>query len=93
MGDQPNTRPLPTQDITTQKHADTHPCLKQDSNLRSQCSSGHRQCNTHIGNNNQKGRNTKKNKFSSVEKQFQNTKDSYNKRLMYLLANEELYFH
>jgi hypothetical protein len=37
--DQPDARPLPTQDNTTQKHADTHPCPKQDSNLRSQCSS------------------------------------------------------
>jgi hypothetical protein len=36
-GDQPDIRPLPTQDNTTQKHADTHPCPKQDSNLRSQC--------------------------------------------------------
>jgi hypothetical protein len=42
-GDQPDSRPLPTQDNTTQKHADTHPCTKQDSNLRSQCSSGRRQ--------------------------------------------------
>jgi len=32
-----------TQDNTTQKHADTHPCPEQDSNLRSQCSSGRRQ--------------------------------------------------
>jgi hypothetical protein len=29
-GDQPDARPLPTQDNTTQKHADTHPCPKQD---------------------------------------------------------------
>jgi hypothetical protein len=42
-GDQPDARPLPTQDNTTQKHGDTHPCPKQDSNLRSQCSSGRRQ--------------------------------------------------
>jgi hypothetical protein len=42
-GDQPNTRPLPTQDNTTQKHTNTHPCPKQDSNLWSQCSSSHRQ--------------------------------------------------
>jgi hypothetical protein len=39
-GDQPDVRPLPTQDNTTQKHADTHPCPKQYSNLRSQCPSG-----------------------------------------------------
>jgi hypothetical protein len=32
-GDQPDARPLPTQVNTTQKHADTHPCPKQDSNL------------------------------------------------------------
>jgi hypothetical protein len=37
------SRPLPTQDNRTQKHADTHPCPKHDSNLRSQCSSGRRQ--------------------------------------------------
>jgi hypothetical protein len=41
--DQPNARPLPTQDNTTQKHADTHPCPKKDLNLRSQCSSDRRQ--------------------------------------------------
>jgi len=29
MGDQPITRPLPTQDSTTQKNADIQPCLKQ----------------------------------------------------------------
>jgi hypothetical protein len=32
-----------TQDNTTQKNADTHPCLEWDSNLWSQCSSGRRQ--------------------------------------------------
>jgi hypothetical protein len=32
-GDQPDARPLPTQDNTTQKHTDTHPCPKQDLNL------------------------------------------------------------
>jgi hypothetical protein len=37
-GDQPDARLLPTQDNTTEKHADTHPCPKQDSNLRSQYS-------------------------------------------------------
>jgi hypothetical protein len=42
-GDQPDARPVPTQDNTTQKHTDTHPCLKQDSNLRFQRSSGRRQ--------------------------------------------------
>jgi hypothetical protein len=26
-GDQPGAMPLPTQDDTTQKNADTHPCL------------------------------------------------------------------
>jgi hypothetical protein len=41
-GDQPNARPLPTH-RTAQKNADTHPCLKWDSNPRSQCSSGQRQ--------------------------------------------------
>jgi hypothetical protein len=41
--DQPDARPLPTQDNTTQKHADKHPCSEQDSNLRSQCSSGRSQ--------------------------------------------------
>jgi hypothetical protein len=28
-GDQPDARHLPTQDNTTQKHMDTHPCPKQ----------------------------------------------------------------
>jgi hypothetical protein len=42
-GDQPDARPLPTQDNATQKNADTHPCLEWDSNSRSQCSSGRRQ--------------------------------------------------
>jgi hypothetical protein len=32
---QPVARPLPTQDNTTQKDADKHPCLKRDSNPRS----------------------------------------------------------
>jgi hypothetical protein len=31
--DQPDARPLPTEDNTTQKHMDTHPCPKQDSNM------------------------------------------------------------
>jgi hypothetical protein len=31
-GDQPVARSLPTQDKTTQKNADTHPCFDQDSN-------------------------------------------------------------
>jgi hypothetical protein len=31
-GVQPDARPLPTQDNTTQKNAGTHPCLEQDSN-------------------------------------------------------------
>jgi hypothetical protein len=39
-GDQPEARPLPTQDNTTQKNADTHACFNWDSNPRSQCSSG-----------------------------------------------------
>jgi hypothetical protein len=34
--DQPDARPLPTQDSTTQKHKDKHPCHKRDSNPRSQ---------------------------------------------------------
>jgi hypothetical protein len=42
LGDQSNTRPL-LKHRTTQKHADTHPCPEQDLNLRSQCSSCHRQ--------------------------------------------------
>jgi hypothetical protein len=42
-GDQPDAKPLPTQDNTTQENADTHPCLEQDSKSRSQCSSGRRQ--------------------------------------------------
>jgi hypothetical protein len=42
-GDQPDARPLPTQDNITQKKEDTHPCFERDSNPRSQCSSGHRQ--------------------------------------------------
>jgi hypothetical protein len=32
--DRPVTKPLPTQDSTTQKNADTHPCLERDSKLR-----------------------------------------------------------
>jgi hypothetical protein len=43
MGDQCNTKPLPTWDNTTQKNTDTHPCLKWDSNPWSQCSSCKRQ--------------------------------------------------
>jgi hypothetical protein len=43
VGDQSSAMPLPTQDNTTQKDADKHPCPKQYSNLRSQCSSGRRQ--------------------------------------------------
>jgi len=39
-GDWPITRPLPTQNSTTQKNADTHPCLEWDSNPRSQCLRG-----------------------------------------------------
>jgi len=42
MGDQPVTRPLPTQDSTTQKNTDTHSCLEWDSNPQSQCLSGWR---------------------------------------------------
>jgi hypothetical protein len=42
-GDQPDARPLPTQDNTTQKNADKHPYPEWDSNPRSQCSSGRRQ--------------------------------------------------
>jgi hypothetical protein len=34
MSDQPVARPLPTQDNTTQKDADKHPCLERDSNPR-----------------------------------------------------------
>jgi hypothetical protein len=42
-GDQPDARPLPTQDNTTQKNADTYPCLKEDTNAGSQCLSDRRQ--------------------------------------------------
>jgi hypothetical protein len=42
-GISPAPRPLPTQDNTTQRNTDTHPCPEQDSNLQSQCSSGRRQ--------------------------------------------------
>jgi hypothetical protein len=35
-GDQPNARPLPTQDNTTQKNADTHPRSERDLNTWSQ---------------------------------------------------------
>jgi hypothetical protein len=42
-GISPSPRPLPTEDNTTQRNTDTHPCPEQDSNLRSQCSSGRRQ--------------------------------------------------
>jgi hypothetical protein len=42
-GDNPDARPIPSQDNTTQKNADTHPCPGRNSNLRSQCSSGRRQ--------------------------------------------------
>jgi hypothetical protein len=38
--DQPVARPLPTQDNTTQKDADRHPCLERDSNPRSQQPTG-----------------------------------------------------
>jgi len=31
--DKRNARPLPTQDNRIKKHADTHPCPKQDSNV------------------------------------------------------------
>jgi hypothetical protein len=43
-GISPAPRPLPTQDNTTQRNTDTHPCPEQDSNLWSQCSNGRRQC-------------------------------------------------
>jgi hypothetical protein len=42
-GERPDARPPPTQDNTTQKNVDIHPCLEWDSNLRTQCSSGRRQ--------------------------------------------------
>jgi hypothetical protein len=42
-GDRPDARPLPTQDNTIQRNADTHLCPEQDSNLRSQHSSDRRQ--------------------------------------------------
>jgi len=45
-GDRPDSRPLPTQDNITQKNADTQ-CLEWDSNPRSQCSIGRRQCMPH----------------------------------------------
>jgi hypothetical protein len=31
-GDQPDARPLPTQDNTNRINAGTHPCLERDSN-------------------------------------------------------------
>jgi len=37
-GDQPVARSLPTQNSTTHKNADTHPCPERDSNTWSQCS-------------------------------------------------------
>jgi len=37
MGDQPNARPLPTQDNTTQKNEDLQPCLERNTNPQSQC--------------------------------------------------------
>jgi hypothetical protein len=40
MSDQPVARPLPTQDNTTQKDADKHPCFEWDSNPRSQQPTG-----------------------------------------------------
>jgi hypothetical protein len=43
-GDQPNERPLPAHDSTTQKDVNKHPCLKRDSNSRFQCSSGDDPC-------------------------------------------------
>jgi len=42
-GDQPDARPLPTQNNTIHKNADTHPYLERDSKPLSQCSSGRRQ--------------------------------------------------
>jgi hypothetical protein len=42
--DRPDARPLPTQDNTTHRNADTHPCPEQDSNLWSQHPSDRRQC-------------------------------------------------
>jgi hypothetical protein len=42
-GISPAPRPLSTHRTTqTHRNADTHPCPEQDSNLRSQCSSGRR---------------------------------------------------
>jgi hypothetical protein len=38
----PSQMPLSTQDNTTQKDADKHPCLEKDSNPRSQCPSDQR---------------------------------------------------
>jgi hypothetical protein len=43
LGDQSNARPLPTHRTTQHRNTQTHPCPEQDSNLRSQCSSGRRQ--------------------------------------------------
>jgi hypothetical protein len=42
-GDRPDARPLPTQDNTTQKNADTHPCPEQNSNSQYKCSGFRRQ--------------------------------------------------
>jgi hypothetical protein len=41
-GDQPDSRPLPTQGNANRINADKHPCFEWDSNPRSQCSSGRR---------------------------------------------------
>jgi hypothetical protein len=43
MRDRPDTRPLPTQDNTTQRNANIHSYSEQDSNLQSQHSSDRRQ--------------------------------------------------
>jgi len=40
--DQPITRPLPTQNSTTQKNVDIHLCLEQNFNVQSQYSGGPR---------------------------------------------------
>jgi hypothetical protein len=43
IGDQPDARPLPTQDNTNRTNAEKHSCLEWDSNPRFQCSSERRQ--------------------------------------------------
>jgi hypothetical protein len=49
-GDQPDARPPPTQDNTTEKYGDTHPCLKRDSNSRSERASAATKTDSYLTN-------------------------------------------